>query len=478
MYRTLPILLVAALLPASARAQSVVEFDHATGTARLIEQRAGRADTTPLGRSPSVRIDRSKPTIVRIVNTNTALYRFAEESEKAPLPELESLRGFMSRATPYVPALRAAATRSVRSRGGLTPEEEAESARAAVRTTSAALRDVTRNLANVDAAVFGAGGVQDLTTQSLFALEQMRRGARPEDAAASLRQAAGLGGACVEEPVRLPATAQLLTALSELPVATQALRRAVDVSSHPDDVSWVAVRDSAQLFERQAQTALTDFESLVDAAYRAERLVRIVGHACSSWSTRPVTVSRTEGRTVSVSVEPRTDPDLARLAERGPTRYEVTIQPRTFVRPSLVPVAIAAPDARFARYGTRPTAAGDGAEVYETGRKDSRFAIGASLGFTWPWLDRRESGGLTIWAPEISVGKGSGTHAFGVGPAVSWGIFKVGAGALWVHHETLKRVGVGQVLPTGTEVPLEEVYGAPRGYVSLSVLTIPSFGRR
>src|SRR5688572_3686480 len=108
MLRTLALVLSAALVPAAVQSQAAaVEFDHATGAARLIVAKGGGADTTILGRSPIVRLDRSVPVVIRVVNTNTAFYRISEESETAPLPELESFRAFMGRFTPYLPELRA-----------------------------------------------------------------------------------------------------------------------------------------------------------------------------------------------------------------------------------------------------------------------------------------------------------------------------------------------------------------------------------
>ena len=71
-------LLVPALVAAGAAQagaqQAVVEFDHATDAARLIVTRGATADTTSLGTTPVVRLHRSVPVDVRVVNTNTALY--------------------------------------------------------------------------------------------------------------------------------------------------------------------------------------------------------------------------------------------------------------------------------------------------------------------------------------------------------------------------------------------------------------------
>lgn len=476
MLRLLPLALLVPFAATAAQSRrAVVEIDHATGAARLIVRDGGRADTTALGKSPTVRLDRRTPVEVRVVNTNTAVYQLSQESARTPLPESESLRAFMGRAEPYLPELRGALRRG-RGRGASaaqTAEEREAALTEAIGAASEALAHVEQSLVTIDDALYGRGGLQELTTTSLLALEQMRRGAAPEQASAPLRQAVGLGAACgAQDPVRLANAEKLLGGLTSLVQGAQALRATVDGAPFAGEARWRPVADSARTITQRAQGALSDFEPLVGGAYRIERLVGIVANACSSWSAGEFRGTHDAGRTVTVQVAPRPEAELARIADREAVTYTVAIQPQPLVRPMLSVAAIAAPGARFTKYGTRAVAGGS--EVVESGRKDARFGVGATLGLTWPGLDQRAGRGFAVWLPEVAVGTGGGMHAFGVGPALSWGFLKVGAGAMWIRHAGLDGVRPGDVLGDGTTLPTSDVYGRPELYVTLSIIDLAS----
>lgn len=465
------------LVPAfTAPAQSPgarVEIDHPTGRARLIVTRGGRADTSDLGDKPVVRLAHSIPVEVRVVNTNTALYRFSRTVEGVPLPEAEAIQGFTSRLTPYVPELRASLrNRGLRGAGESATEAEIAEARLAL---TMSLGAAERSLLAIDEAVYGERGLQPTLGRTLLALEQMRAGTPAERASAPLRQALGLGPACgPQEQVRLQTAGQMLTALSALGTASDELRDATYGITYAD-ARWQALRDSAQVLDRRAQAALGDFEPLVANAYRVERLVGIVANACSHWSAGTVSGSRTSGKSVTILAEPRTEPEVARIAEHAPAQFTVVVQPQSVVRPAVAIAAIAAPGARFPTYGTREV--GGGVEVYESGRKDRRFGLGGTLGFTWPGLDQRDSRGVAIWLPEVLVAAGDLTGA-GVGTAVSFGFVKVGAGAMWMRHESLAGARVGDVVADPSMVHVVDGYGKPQFYVSLSVFDWAPFADR
>lgn len=468
------LLLLVPAIAASAQAPTArVEIDHPTGNARLIVLRDGRADTSELGDRPVVRLAHSVPVEVRVVNTNTALYRFSRTVEGVPLPEAEAVQGFASRLTPYVPELRASMrNRGLRGAGEQATEAAIAEARLAL---TLSLGAAERSLLAIDEAVYGDRGLQPTLGRTLLALEQMRRGTSPEQASAPLRQALNLGPACGrQEQVRLQTAGAMLTALASLSTATDELRDATYGVSFAD-TRWQALRDSAQILDRRAQAALADFEPLVANAYRVERLVGIVANACSHWSAGTVSGSRTSGKSVTIRAEPRTEPEVARIAEHAPAQFTVVVQPQSIVRPAVAIAAIAAPGARFPTYGTRDVAGG--VEVFESGRKDRRFGLGGTLGFTWPGLDRRDGSGVAVWLPELLVAAGDLTGA-GVGTAVSLGFVKVGAGAMWMRHEALVGARPGDVLADPSQVQVVDGYGKPQFYLSLSVFDWAPFADR
>ena len=459
--------------------RAIVEFDHATDEARLIVVRAGAADTTPLGPTPVVRLHRSVPVEVRVVNTNTALYDLSRSSTREPLPEAQSIRSFVGRVAPYMAPLQSAATNAVRGRGAgeaKGAEASAETISAARETMALAIRGAEESLARVDAALYGPTGLQSNLTAALLALEQMRLGAEPERASAPLRNALNLGEPCRDDaPVRLPTAQQLLSALSDLVYTTQELRTVVTGPSYEEDSRWSQLRATATDVERRSESALADFEPLVANAYRVERLVGIVASACSQWSAGVVRGSLTEGRTVTISIVPRTEVETARLADRGASTYTVAIQPKALLRPALAVGGVAVPDARFGRYATRETEGG--VQVYESGTRDARFSLGGTFGLTWAGLDRRERGGFAIWVPEVAVTVGDAQGA-GLGAGVSWNFLKLGVGAMWMKHTALDGVSVGDVLPDESGLRTVDRYGPPNLYISLSVFDWSSFARR
>lgn len=465
--------------PAAALAQAPaarVEIDHVSGDTRLIVQRGASADTTALGRDRVVRLHRDVPVDVQVVNTNTALYEFGSAAEDVALPEVETLQAFSARLTPYVPELRAALARGGGAKGAedAAPTEQALSA--ARLALAVALGSTERGLVGVDQALFGENGLQPTMTASLLALEQMRRGVPPEQASEPLRRALGLGGACGSQvPVRLPTAELLLTSLSRLAAGSQELRGAMYGSSFAGDARWVALRDSARTLEARAHAALGDFEPLVANAYRVERLVGLVANACSRWSAGEARGSLTKGRSITITVRPRPEPELSRLAERGADQYTVLVQPRALVRPAIAVGAIAAPGGRFPTYATRPVAGG--VEVYESGRKDRRFGIGGTLGFTWAMLDQSDARGFALWLPEILVAAGDLTGA-GVGAGVSVGFVKLGAGAMWMRHESLSGARAGDVVADESQVQLVDGYGKPKLYFSLSIFDWSPLAKR
>src|SRR5260221_28140 len=242
----------------AAQKTAVVEFDHAAGTARLIVRNDARADTTVLGASPVVRLPRSVPVQIVVVNTNTALYRFARQTEQVAVPEFESVRSFMTKLRPYLPELRRAAISALGTRG---PGDEATNAaaRAAARELlTRNLRTGEQSLLKLDDVMHGSNGLRDNETSVVFALEQMRRGVPPEAASERLRTALALGGPC-QTPGSLPEpmTDRLFAAVSDLLDTGGNLQLALAGLQFGGDPTWVQLRDSVRLMSERIQSAMS-----------------------------------------------------------------------------------------------------------------------------------------------------------------------------------------------------------------------------
>jgi hypothetical protein len=462
---------------ASAQAtKALVEIDHPTGAARLIVSKGTRADTAALGEDLVVRLSPRIPIEVVLVNTNTALYAFSKQAEDAPHFETQTVRSFMGRLNPYVPELRAALTRAIRSRGVALAGSSAEEMAAAREALALGIRQNERVLLAVDSAIQGPNGVQQNETAMLLALEQMRRRVSPEQASLPLRSSLGLGAACQKHAgLRLPMTERLLTALANLVQTSQSMHAALDGPAFADDPRWASLRDTALLIDVRVQRALADIELLAATAYRIERLVGVVAGACSRWSAGVASATLTNERHISVRVEPRAEPELSRLTDGASRQFTVAVRPRATIRPALALSAVAIPGARFPRYDTRP--ATSGVEIYESGLRDARFALGGALGFTWSIVDRRETSGTALWLPQIVVTAGNARGA-GIGGGISWNFIKVATGAIWVQHEALDGARAGDVIPDRSRMKTVERFGGPMWYLSLSVFDAAPFAGR
>lgn len=464
------LLLAATALPAAAQQQrrGVVEIDHASGEARFILSVGDRVDTTAVGRNPTVRVPRGTVVTVRVVGTNTALYRFATEQENVPIPDLESVKSLVIRSAPYMPELRTVAA-AIDGRGG--GEDVAEAVAAMAETDRRLIADATTSLraavGKVDRAVQGRTGIQRLQSSTLYALERMRLGTPPEEAAADLRSLLPRAVACGDDaPVRLSTAQDLLSGVFEVSRAHAELADAIAGPGYFEQQAWKAAYDTALVVDSRAMLVLDDYESLVTTAYRLERLVGIVAGACATQTLDSLRLRTGSGREMTVTVTPRSETELARVAELGAATWTVTVQPRVLISPSLSIGGLASPQARFPVYGT--SSGGGGTTVAETGRTDARFTAAGMLGVTWGPLDRRETSGIAIWLPELVVGAGS-TPTFGVGTAISYGFLRLGVGAAWMRHRRLEGMQVGDAIADASELRMSDTYGRPRAYVTLSV---------
>lgn len=465
------LLLAAVALPAAAQQQrrGVVEINHVSGEARFILTVGDRVDTSNVGRNPTVRVPRGTQVVVRVVGTNTALYRFSTEQENIPIPDLESVKSLVIRSAPYMPELRTVAA-AIDGRGG-NAEDVAAAVAALAETDRRLMADATTRLrsaiGSVDRAVQGRRGIQRLQSSTLFALEQMRLGTPPEEAVTDLRGLLAQPVTCGDDaPVRLPTAQSLLAGVFDVARVHAELADAVAGPGYFEQLGWKAAYDSAQVVSSRAALVLDDYESLVTTAYRLERLTGIVAGACGARTLDSLRLQAGSGRTMTIAVTPRSETELARVAELGATTWTVTVQPRVLFSPSLSIGGLAAPQGRLPVYGT--SSAGGTTTVVETGRSDARFTAAGMLGVTWGPLDRRQKNGVAVWLPELVVGAGS-TPTFGVGAGVSYGFMRLGVGGAWMRHAALDGMQVGDVLADPSALRVSDSYGRPRMYVTLSV---------
>lgn len=480
------IALVLLVRPACVLAQATLEYDHGARTARLLtERRDGRVDTLALGDRRVVRVGRLQTVRVRVVNTNTALYRFSSDTAPVPTPELEPLRNFLSRLGPYLPevglALRgpaftsegsavAAAYRSV------LPPVARLGADASVRRAWESGRRTERDLVRLDEALNGYGGARRVLALSLTALEAMRSGeADVEQVRGRLRDSLGMprGDCARPAPVHLQVVQGVVGPLADLATAKHDLDQALSAAEQRWAPSDRPMRDSLELLRTRSAAALNDMDAVVTAAYRVERLTKLAASACAAWEGRALHLTSGSGRSATLRIEPGAEPEVARVADRGPVTYSLTVLQSAVARPALGLTFLTAPNARFATYGARATPAGP-TEVFETGSRDARFTWGLTFGLTWRGLDARERTGLALWVPELTLGA-SDAKTLGVGTAASWSFLKLGVGALWVRHAALDGLRPGQALPNKDYLRTRETYDGARTYVSLSVFDWPPF---
>ncbi len=459
-------LAVAAPLAAQER-RAVVEVDHASGEARFILTAGGRSDTTQIGRNPTVRVPRGTPVEVRVVGTNTALYRYRSAQEKVPVPDLESVKSLIIRSAPYMPELRAVAA-AIDGRGGEGAKDAmmalAEADRSAMQEASGR---VNFAIGKVDRAVQGRAGMRQVQSAMLYSLGRMRAGDRPEDAAAPLNALLPQPVRCgADAPVNLAATQELLAGAFDVARAQADLSEAIAGPAYFEFAPWRTAYDSALAVDERAKSVLDDYEELATAAYQLERLVGVVAGACSRQTVGTLRLQAGSGQTMTIEIVPRGEPEFARVAAHDAMSWTVTVQPRVMVSPSLSIGGLAAPQGRFPIYGT--ASGPGGTTVAQTGTSDARFSVAGTLGVTWGALDMRSRNGMAIWLPELVVGTGN-TPTFGVGTALSWGYLRLGVGAAWMRHRALDGMTEGTVLADPSELRVSDTYGKPRTYVTLSI---------
>ena len=224
--------LTATVLGAACATPQLLEIDHGSRTARLYSgaDTSGKAD--PVSEGDEIRVPSSGSVVVRVTNTNSALYRCAIDATAVPTPEVEALRSFVTQATDYVSAGIAGLARDVLPSaagalpGDTTPRlapaslaaahpdpdpwraledelDRAERAAADFTDDDPAARLVVL-LAAGDSLVNGPNALRSATLATLAALERMHDAASVPHAAARLRLELGCGARCERLPFLTP----------------------------------------------------------------------------------------------------------------------------------------------------------------------------------------------------------------------------------------------------------------------------------
>lgn len=471
--------------------QTTLEFDHARQQARLISIQGGVEKTRILRPGSKVILRGSDTVRVRVTNTNTAIYRFARQSQPVPAPGLDPLRSFLGTVKPFLPEVGLLIGGAPGTRGGagatglsrsILPPDLPFGTPTSVSRALAAGKRAERDVATIDDAIHGSGGLQQTHTRVLATLERMRTGEDVERAASQLREALQLSGdgcSTANRARRLPVTLTLLQAIEDLEPARAELRKAIldgyiELNGY---AGFQGLTDSLGRIRTAADSAVGDYEPIVSTAYRVESLTLTAAYACSTWTGGTVSVKSDTGRSITLSIDARSEPELSRVADRSPVGYTVTFLPRWVVRPSLGASLLVAPNATFPRFGARSPATGGGTEVYESGTQDARFNWGITLGFTWRGmsLGSDEKPGVALWLPELTVNPGSDSKSLSAGVGMSFRFLKLGVGMSWIRHSELVDLRVGQTIPNKDFLRVRDTFRSPKLYVSLSVFDWPPF---
>lgn len=475
--------------PAPGSAQAILEIDHATGRAslRLSDSDKGVA----VRNGAALRLKWPDSIRVRVTNGNTALYRYSLDTREAAQPA-EAVTGrvadFLKKFVPYLPEVAIATVgppNGGRPRGldapvyhSRLPAQAPPDASDRLRDALSAGRSAEHALAVLDERIYGQGGLHQSTATVLSTLELMRAGGDVEQLSRALSDSLtltnkGCGGGGASE--RLPLTSELLTAVQTLMRSRRNLTIATALAGaelYTLDAQR-ALRDSLQRIGALADTAAADYEDIISAAYAFERLALPIAHACASWNGRAVGIDSIERRVVVLKAEPRSEPEVARVATRGSSTFSLTLVSTPRVISSLGASLLVAPDATYPTFATR--SATGGVQIFQNSTRDARFAWGLTFGLGWHMSSALTARGMRFWAPEITFTPATEIKTLALGTAVSLGMVKLGAGAVWVRHTQLLGQTLGAVIPTKDDLRTGEAYGKGKLYISLSIFDVPPF---
>ena len=474
--------------PRRGQSQAVLEIDHAKPMFAMLRM-------TPTGSATAIRSGASllrkwsDSLRVRVVNGNTAVYQYSVETNVVPptaakVPKLAV--DFLKQLKPFLPEVALAAAGPViagRPRGmeatvthSMLPSQAPAEASERLRSVWSAGQKAERALAVLDDRIYGPKGLQQSTALVLATLERMRSG-DVELLARQLGDSLALASKGCEgagAPDGLPLTGDVIRATQGVMQARRSLTTATAEAGA--ELYTLApqreLRDSLRRVGTMADTALAAFEDVIASAYAFERLALSVARACASVNVKTVRMDTTR-RILMLRMAPNSDPQIARTASRDTSTFSITLVDEPVRLYSLGASLLVAPNASYSLAGTR--AATGGVEIFENGIKDQRFSWGLTFGVGWRLSTSISARGIRLWVPELTIPASTDVKSLGLGTGLSFGLVKIGAGALWVRHEELLGQRFGQVIPTANDLKKGDVYGRGRLYFSVSVFDVPPF---
>lgn len=489
---------------------NLLVIDHKTGAARFLDGDFGSGD--------DIRVPIKVPVVVKVENTNTALYDFQIGTEKFEAEEIGALRGFLKNLGPYFVEL---GREALKGRGEIDTElkhafvvgvpEEAK-VPLAVRLQELKeklekeIDDLRDALTGVNASLFGPKGIVNTELQAQQILAAMADGDNEPKAIQDLlprfrtAKAEPDKDCCCQPPPRrrrLLAVEELTEALqeltnlnldgiemeiSELDAEAEQLGKEITAKAPKDEdlketftAFRAALKRSAAMVD-SARKALGDSGKLIASARSVERFAARIVDAQPEWCSEKIGISAAKGRSIKVTITPRADPEG--LAPRPKVEFEAALHPDWLIRPAVGLGLMWAKDARYPQFATKEEIVEEKKKhrIIRSGEQDATWDYGLTLGTTWRGLDWRDDWGGALWLPELTVNPSDNVRAMGVGVGFSLlKIVKLGAGVLWTRHTVLDGRSVGDLLDDPAELRVRNSYGKGKLYFSFSLVGWPPF---
>lgn len=470
------------------------------------------------------------PVEVMVSGSNSALYECSLKTEPVPVPEAEALRSWLAQLKTYLPlvasAIFPALVETLDSLVIALPRDVEE-----LRTALGALDDITVGDSGMTA-------TQDGLLLGLDTLSRVPLGASLAGTAEQIRRSLGDQTALVAEyRPSIPGSLETMTFPAAVIRASAALRKALaetraflvkdsaavkeaghKIAQNRDSITEATKiasdankspreRAAAKVVLKRATDAIKDLEpklvartermalredviaigeaALADApkhleaAYALEGFSRIVLGAKDTFACETVSVVHDTGSAVTLKITPRGRSEIARLTTVGKeVSVEFSLMPDWKIRPGVGLALLVAPKAVYPTFTTIKNGEGDDQSVKVTakGEQDRRFDYGLTLGLTYRRWDHRDTGGPTIWLPELTINPADDIRSVGVGAGISWSVVKLGVGLLWAKHdEPDASTPEGAVLPNAEAFKTVSRLGPPHLYVSFSLIGLPPF---
>jgi hypothetical protein len=465
-----------------------VQIDHHSGAVSVVDD----AHIAQVVDSKTLRFRRPTTVQLEVVNGNTALYDYSISTQPDASSQTNPLQPagvFLSAVKAYLPELNIALRRGSRGPSAGTsdlPSVPSSLTRAAADAATAALQNGRAVNADIRDLTGLVRGPMDRTLHlTIRALDRMHRG-EVEPAAKELADSLQLSAPSCASSNNPPRARE--SRVSSLGLSTRVIAK-VDSLRADNELFAASLANDALLSDSaahdfvtqlvalhaRADTVLNNYDTTVQSAYRVETMAAAVASGCSRWTaTQTLRVTPGANQVVTIKVQPRSEPEVQRVATDVPGPITVTlIPPPGHLSLKVGATVLYAPHAQFPTYGVRSTG-GSGAQslIYQDKPLDDRFSYGLTLGATYsPWLDW---GDFALWLPEATIADpgGSSGKAAALGSAISFKSIKLGVGAFWAKHSVLDTLGVGKPLANAQFLKQHDSYGKPVAYFSVSIFNL------